>query len=86
MQDYSGQTVKSYLFAINHFLKMNPKVKRYKSDNIVQYMEEISEQQSNRKYRVVILSAIKKYYVYLVMSGYRTDHPYKLLNIKVNSN
>ena len=31
-------------------------------------MEEISEQQSNGKYRVVILSAIKKYYDYLVLS------------------
>ncbi|WP_255664282.1 hypothetical protein [Flavobacterium lipolyticum] len=30
---------------------MNPKVKRYKYDNIVQYMEEISEQQSNEKYK-----------------------------------
>lgn len=86
IQDYSGQTVKSYLFAINHFLKMNPKAKRYKFNNIVQYMEEIAEQQPNRKYRVVILSAIKKYYDYLVMSGYRTDHPCKRLNIKVNSN
>lgn len=86
LQDYSGQTVKSYLFAINHFLKMNPKAKRYKYNNIVQYMEEINEQQSNGKYRVVILSAIKKYYDYLVMSDYRTDHPCKRLNIKVNSN
>jgi len=86
IQDYSAQTVKSYLFAINHFLKMNPKAKRYKFNNIVQYMEEIAEQQPNRKYRVVILSAIKKYYDYLVMSGYRTDHPCKRLNIKVNSN
>nr|WP_294933013.1 hypothetical protein [uncultured Flavobacterium sp.] len=47
---------------------MNPKAKRYKYNNIVQYMEEISEQQSNGKYRVVILSAIKKYYDYLVLS------------------
>lgn len=86
LQGYSAQTVKSYLFAINHFLKMNPKAKRYKYNNIVEYMEEISEQQSNGKYRVVILSAIKKYYDYLVMSGYRTDHLCKRLNIKVNSN
>lgn len=86
IQDYSAQTVKSYLFAINHFLKMNPKAKRYKFNNIVEYMEEIAEQQPNRKYRVVILSAIKKYYDYLVMSGYRNDHPCKRLNIKVNSN
>ncbi|MFH7004224.1 tyrosine-type recombinase/integrase [Flavobacterium bizetiae] len=86
LQSYSPQTVSSYLFAINHFLKLNPKAKRYKYGNIVKYMEEISARQSNSKYRVVILSAIKKYYDYLVMSGYRNDHPCKRLNIKVNSN
>ena len=85
-QEYSPQTVKSYMFAINHFLKLNRKAKRYKYKNIVEYMEEIREQQPNAKYRVVILSAIKKYYDYLVMSGYRADHPCKKLNIKVNSN
>ncbi|MFW0739404.1 tyrosine-type recombinase/integrase [Flavobacterium sp. T12S277] len=86
LQNYSKQTVSSYLFAINHFLKLNPKAKRYKHENIVKYMDEISLKQPNSKYRVVILSAIKKYYDYLVMSGYRTDHPCKRLNIKVNSN
>jgi integrase/recombinase XerD len=86
LQNYSEQTVKSYMFAINHFLVMNPKAKRYKYRNIVEYMEEIGKQQPNAKYRVVILSAIKKYYDFLVMSGYREDHPCRKLNIKVNSN
>ncbi len=86
LQNYSEQTVDSYMFAINHFLKMNPKAKRYKYRNIVEYIEEISHQQPNAKYRVVILSAIKKYYDFLVMSGYRADHPCKKLNIKVKSN
>lgn len=83
---YSPQTVKTYVFTINHFLKMNPKAKRYKYRDIVSYMDEIARRQSNPKYRVVILSAIKKYYDYLVMNGYRTDHPCKLLNIKVKHN
>lgn len=86
LQQYSSQTVKTYLFNINHFLKLNPKAKRYKYQNIVGYMEEISKKQSNPKYRVVILSAIKKYYDYLVITGYRNDHPCKLLNIKVKHN
>lgn len=86
LQNYSEQTVDSYMFAINHFLVMNPKAKRYKYRNIVEYMEEIGKQQPNAKYRVVILSAIKKYYDYLVMSGYREDHPCRKLNIKVSSN
>jgi integrase/recombinase XerD len=33
-----------------------------------------------------ILSALKKYYDYLVMSGYRSDHPCKRLNIKIKGN
>lgn len=86
LQSYTQQTVKSYLFAINHFLKMNPRAKRYKYQNIVNYMDEISHKQPNSQYRVTILSAIKKYYDYLVMNGYRTDHPCKRLNIKVKGN
>lgn len=86
LEQYSAQTVKSYLFAIEHFLKMNPKAKRYGYRHIVSYMEGIAKTQANPHYRVVILSAIKKYYDYLVMTGYRTDHPCKLLNIKVKHN
>lgn len=86
LQDYTEPTVNSYMFAINHFLKLNPKAKRFKYQSIVKYMDEISQKQSNPRYRVVILSAIKKYYDYLVESGQRQDHPCKRLNIKVNSN
>jgi site-specific recombinase XerD len=86
LERFTPQTTKSYLFAINHFLKLNPKAKRYNYQNIVNYMDEITKQQPNLKYRVVILSAIKKYYDYLIMIGYRTDHPCKRFNIKVNQN
>lgn len=86
LEQYAPQTAKTYLFAIEHFLKMNPKAKRYSYRHIVSYMEQVAQQQSNPHYRVVILSAIKKYYDYLVMTGYRTDHPCKLLNIKVKHN
>lgn len=86
LEQYAPQTAKTYVFAIEHFLKMNPKAKRYSYRHIVSYMEQVAQQQSNPHYRVVILSAIKKYYDYLVMAGYRTDHPCKLLNIKVKHN
>ncbi len=86
LQQYTPQTAKSYLFAINNFLKQNPKAKRYKYQHIVGYMNEIGQKQNNPKYRVVILSAIKKYYDFLAMTGYRTDHPCKRLNIKVKHN
>jgi integrase/recombinase XerD len=84
-QNLSASTAKSYLYTITHFLKTNPKASRYQYKNIVHYMETVGKKQANMQYRVRILSALKKYYDYLVMSGYRTDHPCKRLNIKIKS-
>ena len=86
LEHYTPQTTKSYLFAVNHFLTLNPRAKRYKYNDVVSYVEKLSQSQSNPQYRVTILSAIKKYYDYLVLIEYRTDHPCKRLNIKVNHN
>lgn len=91
IQDYlkqklSDKTAESYLYTINHFLKTNPNANRYQYKNIITYMEGVSKKQANIQYRVRILSALKKYYDYLVISGYRTDHPCKRLNIKIKSN
>lgn len=85
-QNLSIKTAESYLYTIYHFLKTNPKAKRYKFQNIVGYMEEVSSKQSNIQYRVRILSAIKRYYDYLIMAGLRNDHPCKKLNIKNKQN
>lgn len=85
-QNLSTKTAESYLYTINHFLKTNPKAKRFKFQDIVSYMEQVSNKQSNIQYRVRILSAIKRYYDYLVMAGLRNDHPCKKLNIKNKQN
>ncbi|THF51733.1 integrase [Flavobacterium supellecticarium] len=91
LEDYLKQrlaekTAQSYLFTINNFIKTNPKCKRYKFHDIINYMDEVTQKQSNTQYRIRILSAIKKYYEYLVMTGVRKDHPCKKLNIKNRSN
>lgn len=85
-QNLSTKTADSYLYTIDHFLKTNPKAKRYTFQNIVSYMEEVGRKQSNIQYRVRILSAIKKYYDYLVMVGLRNEHPCKKLTIKNKQN
>lgn len=85
-QIVTRKTAESYLYTINHFLKTNPKAKRYKYKNVVDYMDEVTKRQSNIQYRIRILSAIKKYYDYLVTVGLRTDHPCKWLTIKKNHN
>lgn len=85
-ENLSIKTAESYLYTINHFLVTNPKAKRYTFQNIVSYMEEVSRKHSNIQYRVRILSAIKKYYDFLVMAGLRNDHPCKRFNIKNKQN
>lgn len=85
-ENLAHKTAESYLYTINHFIKTNPKAKRYKYKDLVKYMDEISQKQSNTQYRIRILSAIKKYYDYLIITGQRTDHPCKKLNIKTKSN
>jgi integrase/recombinase XerD len=82
----SKSTAESYLYTISHFLNTNPKAKRYQYQDIVRHMDKVSQNQSNVQYRVRILSALKKYYDYLVMSGYRNDHPCRKLNIKIKDN
>ena len=85
-QSLSPSTANSYLYTINHFLATNPKAKRYRYKNIVAHMEVVGKKQANVQYRIRILAAIKKYYDFLVMSGYRSDHPCKRLNVKIKGN
>jgi len=85
-QILSAKTTESYLYTISHFLKTNPKAKRYKYKDVVKYMDEVTQKQNNIQYRIRILSAIKKYYDYLVTVGQRSDHPCKRLTIKKNCN
>ena len=85
-ENLAEKTALSYLYTINHFLKINPKARRFKYQDILNYMNEVAKTQTNTDYQVRILSAIKKYYDYLVMYGYRNDHPCKQLTIKKINN
>lgn len=85
-ENLAEKTALSYLYTINHFLKINPKAKRFKYQDIVDYMNEVGKMKTNTDYQVRILSAIKKYYDYLVMFGYRNDHPCRQLTIKKINN
>lgn len=85
-QTVTRKTAESYLYTINHFLKTNPKANRYKYKDVVNYMDEVTRKQNNVQYRIRILSAIKKYYDYLVSEGLRSEHPCKRLTIKKNHN
>lgn len=85
LQHLSKQTVQSYLHTINHFLKMHPNAKRYKYQELVNYMAGITETYPNIQTRIRILSAIKRYYDYLVYTEQRSDHPCQTLTLKKGS-
>ncbi|HEY1196504.1 tyrosine-type recombinase/integrase [Flavobacterium sp.] len=85
-ENLAEKTASSYLYTINHFLKVNPKAKRFKYQDILDYMTEVGKTQTNTDYQVRILSAIKKYYDYLVMCDDRNDHPCRHLTIKKINN
>lgn len=85
-ENFTSKTAESYLYTINHFLKTNPKAKRYKFNDLLKYLESVNSKYSNTQYKIRILSAIKKYYDYLILTKQRSDHPCKKLNIKNSNN
>lgn len=85
-QHLAEQTARNYLYTIGHFLKMHPKAKRYKYQNLVSYMAEVREQYSNVQTCNRILAAIKKYYEYLVYTDQRTENPCQTLTLKIGKN
>ena len=85
-KNLSLNTAANYHYTINHFLKLHPKAKRYKFQQMVGYMEEVTKQYSNIQTRIRILSAIKKYYDYLVYTEQRQDHPCQTLTVRKGGN
>lgn len=79
------QTAKNYLYTINHFLKLHPRAKRYKYQDIVNYMAEVGQKYSTVQTRIRILSAVKRYYSYLVETNQRETHPCQTLTLKKGS-
>lgn len=83
LQEYhTKESIKSYLYLIEHFIRTNPRAKYYTYQDIVQYLDEISKHYKSEVTRGTRLSAIKKYYDYLLMIGEREDHPCRKLYIK----
>jgi integrase/recombinase XerD len=81
-QRHTKQTADSYLYEIDNFKSINPKCRWYKYTDIVTYLENLKTKYPNVSSRTRILSAIKKYYDYLLESGKRNDHPCRTIKIK----
>ncbi|RZJ36583.1 MAG: integrase [Flavobacterium sp.] len=80
------QSVQNYLYTIENFLKLHPKAKRYMYKDMVNYLAAVRVMYPNIQTTIRILSAIKKYYDFLVWTGQRTDHPCQTLTVKTGSN
>lgn len=69
--NYSDHTVKSYLFALSHYLK-NPKAKTANYSDIMNYLGKLRNHKASVN---VELHAIKSYYRYLLETDQRSDNP-----------
>jgi site-specific recombinase XerD len=76
-------SAKSYLYEINKFTLLNKNTESYNYKNVMQYVEVI-----RKKYEQAsitrILSALKKYYDYLVETGLRKDNPARAIQLRDN--
>lgn len=79
---HTKQTVKSYVFSITPFLEMYLNLKTFTFREVVQALEEQLKRQSNQNYKNSILSALKKFYDYLIETGQRNDHPCRTIRFK----
>ena len=76
-----ASTADRYYRIIKHFLATNPEAKRFKYLDIINYISNLSTKYQVGT-RLTMLSAIKKYYNYLLETGKRRDHPCKNFKIK----
>jgi|SRR6218665_107860 len=81
-QHHTPKSAENYLFTINNFLKTHPKAKKHNYQKMVECIVEINTRYPNPQTRSRTISAIKRYYDYLVFTGQRNDHPCKTLTAK----
>lgn len=79
---HTEQTIKSYLYAVDHFLCVYPNAHALKYKDVINYMNEKASHYSNAHTKTAILAAIKKYYDFLIDAGVRNDHPCRTLYFK----
>lgn len=77
------QSADNYLYTINHFINTHPNAKKYKYQNLVNFLADVRQRYpKNIQTSIRILAAIKKYYDYLIFIGARGDHPCQTLTVK----
>ena len=72
---YPQKTIQSYAYSVSKFKSEHPKADSYSYQAIVDYFFDLKKKRLSNAYRTKILSALKKYYEYLNLYGFRDDHP-----------
>jgi len=81
-QGHTPMTIKGYMYEITLFLKTNPQAETYKYKDIIDYISIKQKDYPNTGSSTRILSAIKKYYDYLIEVGKVEYHPCRTIYIK----
>lgn len=80
-QNLQKSTVKNYLYEINKFTLLNRNTEYYNYKNVMEYVEIIRKNYTPASI-IRILSALKKYYDYLVNAGVRKDNPARAIQLR----
>lgn len=80
-QNLQKSTVKNYLYEINKFTLLNRNTEHYNYKNVMEYVETIRKNYEPASI-TRILSALKKYYDYLVNTGIRKDNPARAIQLR----
>jgi len=80
-ENLQKSTVKNYLYEINKFTLLNRNTEHYSYKNVMEYVETIRKNYEPASI-IRILSALKKYYDYLVNTGIRKDNPARAIQLR----
>lgn len=80
-ENLQKSTVKNYLYEINKFTLLNRNTEHYNYKNVMEYVETIRKNYESASI-IRILSALKKYYDYLVNTGIRKDNPARAIQLR----
>lgn len=81
---FKKESLKSYRSDVRKFILYHPNAKNYTYQDIINYLGSLDVKASHSSKRRV-LSAIKRYYDFLIEAGIRKNHPCKTISIKGNT-
>lgn len=81
-ENYSPASANSYRCIVTKFLLSCPGANNFSHKEVLAYLEELSHFKFAKNTRQAKLTALKKYYDFLIDTGLRNEHPCSSINIK----